>query len=81
MQYPYEYSEAEKRLIATLKMEQVAMNLATAPPLLYIFMAVACFRENRMDDVSTSVRNCLKALDTPFSIVRGTPEFDQLILI
>ena len=84
MTYPYEYSDAEKRLISTLKMEDVAMSPHQPPPLLFTWMAVQCFRDNRNDDVSTSVRNCLLAMEkahTPGAICRLTPEFDKLILV
>ena len=81
MNYPYDYSDAEKRLIAALKMESVAMNPTCPPLIMYHWMALSCFRDNRNDDVSNSVRYCLHALETPLCNGRGTPEFDKLILI
>lgn len=81
MKYAYDYSAAEQRLIEALKMEQVAMNPCTPPIIMYHWMALACFRANRNDDVSASVRNCMLALETPQYTGRGTSEFDKLILI
>ena len=84
MTYPYEYSDAEKRLITILKMEDVAMSPSQPPTLIFMWMAIQCFRDNRNDDVSTSVRNCLLEMEkahTPGAIRRLTPEFDKLILV
>lgn len=81
MKYAYDYSPAECRLIAALNMEAVASNPHCPPLIMYHWMALACFRDNRNDNVSTSVRHCLRALETPMQLVRGTDEFDKLILV
>jgi hypothetical protein len=86
MNYPYEYSEKEKQLISELKYEHIASNPYYVPALLYSVMAVECFRHNRQDKVSESVRNCLLAMEESYrnegkQILRLTPEFDALITI
>lgn len=82
--YPYEYSEKEKKLIASLKFEDIASSPSIVPALLYPMMAVECFRHNRQDNIANSVRKCLLAMEEATRkngnhILRLTKEFDDLI--
>ena len=85
MNYPYEYSEKEQKLIDALNYQDIAMNPSVPPPLLYNCMAVECFRRNANDKIEHSVRRCLLAMEDasrkhPFqNIKRLTKEFDNLI--
>lgn len=84
MSYPYEYSKKEIELIELLKFQDIASSPSTPPPLLYMWMGLQCFRDNRNDKISESVRNCLLAMEKsqlPGSVNRLTPEFDVLIQI
>ena len=82
MTYPYEYSKKEIELIEAMEFQDVASSPSTPPPLVYMWMAIQCFRENRNDNMSISVRNCLLAMEKAHlfgSVKRLTPEFDKLI--
>lgn len=84
MNLPYEYSEKEVKLIETLQMIDIASSPSTPPPLMYMWMGLKCFREDRNDSISKSVRNCLLALDNcqiSSAPKRLTPEFDNLITL
>lgn len=84
MKLPYEYSLHEIALMKSLNMIDIAESPSTPPPLMYMWMGLKCFRENRNDKISDSVRRCLLALDNcqaKDSPKRLTPEFDSLIEI
>lgn len=76
----YEYSENEVQLIKQLDLLIPANSPSLPPILLYQCMAIACFRDNRNDKVSDSVRRCLLELEKPKNgLCRLTPEWDALI--
>lgn len=79
------YSDREWQLIDALNLRDVAESQSMTIPILYMTMAMQCFRENRNDVVSTSVRNCLRALDdgttNDLAPHRLTPEYDALIVL
>lgn len=87
MNYPFEYSEKEQKLIEALNFQTFAKSPNLPPPLLYNCMALECFRLNKNDKIADSVRNCLLALEDianaspKMKIYRLTPEFDDLIQI
>ena len=75
---PYEYSEKEIGLMKELGVLDIASSPSQVPVLMYHIMALICFRDNRQDNVSDSVRRCLIACENN-KTNRLTPEFDSLI--